>query len=132
MKATAGIVILFIKSFITSAFVVQPSSSTKSPSFFTSKGRHYQQKNIKMADQQPTTANGGENSVDKSSAAKAIDFLTLTRSLKTTKRTGWVLRKVSSNFSLVQFYIDLFLIHTLQCVRWMNRRVSLITCTVCL
>ena len=47
-----------------------------------------------MADQQPTSANGGE-SVDKSSAAKAIDFLTLTRSLKTTKRTGWVLRKVS-------------------------------------
>ena len=100
MKATAVIVILFITSFITSAFLLQPSSSTKSPSFFTSKGRHHQQKNIKMADQQPATANG-EESVDKSSAAKAIDFLTLTRSLKTTKRTGWVLRKVSSNFSLV-------------------------------
>lgn len=53
-----------------------------------------------MADQQPTAINGGDSSAA-SSAAKAIDFLTLTRSLKTTKRTGWVLRKVSSNFSLV-------------------------------
>ena len=101
MKATAGIVILLITSVTTSAFVVQPSSSTESPSFFTSKGQHQHYKNtiIKMSDQLPT-ANGGD-SADKSSAAKAIDFLTLTRSLKTTKRTGWVLRKVSSNFSLV-------------------------------
>ena len=96
MKATAGIVILLIKSVTISAFVAQPSSFTKLPSFFSSK--HHQQNIIKMADQQPT-ANGGD-SADKSSAAKAIDFLTLTRSLKTTKRTGWVLRKVSSNFSL--------------------------------
>ena len=93
MKATTtGIVILFITSVITSAFVVQPLPFTESPSFFTSKGQH-QQNIIKMADQQPATANGGD-SADKSSAARAIDFLTLTRSLKTTKRTGWVLRKV--------------------------------------
>jgi len=97
MKATTVIVILFITSFITSAFLLQPSSFTKSPSFFTSKGQH-QQNIIKMADQQPT-ANGGDSAAA-SSAAKAIDFLTLTRSLKTTKRTGWVLRKVDEPESI--------------------------------
>ena len=96
MKATAGIVILFITSAVTtSAFVVKSLSFTKSPSFFSSKGQHqhYQNTIIKMADQQPAT------SADKSSAANAIDFLTLTRSLKTTKRTGWVLKvRVCTSF----------------------------------
>lgn len=96
MKATAGIVILFITSVTTSAFVVKSLSFTKSPSFFSL--QHYQQNTIKMADQQPTATNEGD-SADKSSAAKAIDFLTLTRSLKTTKRTGWVLKvRVCTSF----------------------------------
>ena len=99
MKATTVIVILFITSFITSAFVVKSLSFTKSPSFFSSQ-HHQQNIIIKMAGQQPAMANGGDSAAA-SSAAKAIDFLTLTRSLKTTKRTGWVLRKVSSSFSLV-------------------------------
>jgi hypothetical protein len=95
MKAIAGVVIIFITSFATAAFVAQLSSFTKSPSFFSSKGQHqhYQNTIIKMADQQPAT------SADKSYAAKAIDFLTLTRSLKTTKRTGWVLKvRVCTSF----------------------------------
>ena len=100
MKAIAGVVIIFITSFATAAFVAQLSSFTKSPSFFSSKGQHqhYQNTIIKMADQQPIATNGGD-SADKSSAAKAIDFLTLTRSLKTTKRTGWVLKvRVCTSF----------------------------------
>ena len=44
--------------------------------------------------QQPTPADNvdgnSSSSSSSSSASSAIDFLTLTRSLKTTKRTGWV------------------------------------------
>jgi putative hydrolase of HD superfamily len=45
----------------------------------------------------PRSADGDDNnsiSAAASSISRAIDFLTLTRSLKTTKRTGWIMRKV--------------------------------------
>ena len=51
---------------------------------------------LKMTDQQqqPPTASSS------SASSRAIDFLTLTRSLKTTKRTGWVMRGVHSPESI--------------------------------
>ena len=55
-----------------------------------------------MSDQQqhqpPATASS--SSTTTSAASRAIDFLTLTRSLKTTKRTGWVMRGVKSPESI--------------------------------
>ena len=54
-----------------------------------------------MSDQQqqqpPATASSSSTTT---SASRAIDFLTLTRSLKTTKRTGWVMRGVQSPESI--------------------------------
>ena len=51
--------------------------------------------------QQPTPAAADGNTSSTSSAtSSAIDFLTLTRSLKTTKRTGWVRQGVHNPESI--------------------------------
>ncbi|KAL7523964.1 hypothetical protein ACHAXR_001412 [Thalassiosira sp. AJA248-18] len=60
-----------------------------------------------MADQRPTT-NGttsqpsaeADAATTNDAASRAVDFLTLTRTLKTTKRTGWVMRGVHNPESI--------------------------------
>ena len=54
-----------------------------------------------MSDQQQHQPRAtASSSSTTTSASRAIDFLTLTRSLKTTKRTGWVMRGVKSPESI--------------------------------
>ena len=92
MKALIiGIVITFT-SISASAFNQLPLV-TNLPTFF----RPCYLKN--MSDNQQSTPadvdGNGNSSSSSSSASSAIDFLTLTRSLKTTKRTGWVRQGVN-------------------------------------
>lgn len=90
----------------TAAFVplhiaIKSSSIICAPEFRHQKSIH------KMADQSPTENTAADDNMPSTSstastaaasnqdaASRAIDFLTLSRTLKTTKRTGWVMRGV--------------------------------------
>lgn len=104
-----GAIIFIIANLVvgtaSTAFVSLPQ--TKSASIFPSPASGRQHLKLKMADEHPPAndVNSTQPSTEaaaapKDAASRAIDFLTLTRSLKTTKRTGWVMRGVHNPESI--------------------------------
>ena len=91
---------VFLLATATNATAFVPSQLTSNSLI-----RQHHHLNI-MADNQKAPSDAAaaasteDESTTKSSASKAIDFLTLTRTLKTTKRTGWVMRGVHNPESI--------------------------------
>ena len=105
--ATIAIIIFVITAASSATSFVPPPNlctSTKSLSFYCPSNTHHLKA---MADQHQANATTTQPLGEATTAppasdapSRAIDFLTLTRTLKTTKRTGWVLRGVPNPESI--------------------------------